>query len=447
MAKIKVAIIGAGPSGMSVAEVFHSAEFKDDFDITIYERNSYIGGKCCTVTPGGEICNGKPDGYDVGATILTTGTPGSKELEQILSKSKVTLQPYTETERPRSAFVSHGAPVNMQPFYIKQFLVHPLSFIKTAIKLSGYAAGYLRHAQSRHTGYAKRPRALNKTLSSKYPRAVNRRLAYLMQGFGYADLDDDGLTPPLLYYHQYYDPNFLNAPMLKVAEGTQGIWAKLAATYPKDSIHLGEEVLAVAREQNKVVISTHKGEAEYDYLVVATPLKPALKYLDLKPHERDFLSQMKYNHYVSVLCETPGLHANTTFNLDACEDKRLIGRVMCAYKRYPDSDITCLYLYAPDGSQRDSDIVQMAAVSLKEDFGVSMGNKANAKVFRWPDYFGHLDTATLDTGWYDEFDNNYQGQNRTLFVSSGLHMETVGASVEYGTKMASKYAQRWSRSK
>jgi hypothetical protein len=153
---------------------------------------------------------------------------------------------------------------------------------------------------------------------------------------------------------------------------------------------------------------------------------------------------MKYNHYVTVLSETSGLHANTTFNLDACEDKSQIGRVTCAYKRYADSNITSLYMFLPNESKADdAKIVRMAAKSLKEDFGVTMANESKAKVFHWTDYFGHLDTDSLNNYWYDQFEEIYQGKDRTLFVSSGLHMETVGASVQFGTREAKKYAKLW----
>ncbi len=441
MKKIKVAIIGAGPSGFSVAEVLRNKNYEDSFEVTIYEGNDRVGGKCCTVFADGEICNGQTGGYDVGAAILT---PGDGELRTILSKANVTLSPFTETARPRSAFVSKGKPVTVHPIFLKQFLKHPLSITRALGEVSAYAKDYVRYSRSRHAGYTNRPSALNVTLSTKYPKRVNRRLAYLMQGFGYADLDDNGLTPPLLYYHQYYDAGFLNAQMVKVAEGTQGIWAKLAETYPTDSIRLNEPVESVSRDSDKVMVKTPQGLEEYDYIVVGTPIKSALAYLDLTQEQRIFLRQVKHNHYATVLCETAGLNANTTFNLDACEDKKQVGRVMCAYKRYPDSDIASLYLFLPDESNAsDTDIVGMAAKSLKEDFSVNMTNEASAKVFHWTDYFGHLDTESLNNGWYDQFEKMFQGKNRTLFVSSGLHMETVGASIQFGTREAKKYAKLW----
>lgn len=446
MKKLKVAIIGAGPSGFAVAEVLRSKPYADRFDCTIYEKNNYVGGKCCTVFEDGTICNDKGGGYEMGATLLTKHTPSYADLRNILDKYDVAVTNHKEISRQSGEFLRNGRPVDVKRLNWPQFRLHPRRFFRTLLDYDHYVSDYIKYRPSRHAGYTNRPQALYKPLSHVYSRAVQERLAYFMQGFGYADLDDKHLTPALLYFHQYIELEAAGFPMYHLDNGMQGIWARIAKTYPRGSIRLNQHVRKVSRSPNKVSITTPHGTEEYDYLVVATPLKPALEYLDLDKRQKKFLGRMKHNHYVSVLCRAKGLEAIGTFNIPACTNKKNLGQVVLGYKRYPNSDYITVYLYIKKGRKSDDQtVIQAVEKSLRKDLHTRLIESQKAKVFHWNDYFGHLSTKDLKAGWYEKFETEFQGKDRTLFVSSGLHMETVGASVQYGTREARKYATLWSK--
>jgi hypothetical protein len=446
MPKLRVAIIGAGPSGFAVAEVLRSPRFSKHFDITIYERNNYVGGKCCTVLTDGSIANGKPGGYEMGAVMIAKYAPSYRALNKLIERYDIEMHNFKESERPISAYFAGKRRVPIKDFHWSDIFTKRRMMNRRFSGYEHYMGDYLQHMPGRHAGFDRQSRFLNSPVSKLYNSTVNRRLCGVMQGFGYADLDDRNLSPPLMYYHHYLEPTG-TLDIDRVVNGTQSIWSTIAASYPKGLIRLNEPVLGVERGPEKVIIRTAKDSQTYDFLVVATPLKPALEFLDLSSTERGFFSKMKHNHYVSVLCESLGQPENSRFNVPGCTDKKRLGEVVCTYKRYPDSNWLTAYLYLKPGEHADdAAIVDRVERSLKRDLDVKMINKSAAKVFHWPDYFGHLDKQSLNSGWYDTFERHVQGSDRTLYVSSGLHMETVGASVQYGTEMAERFAKRWLKS-
>ncbi len=439
MPKIKVAIIGAGASGFAVSEVLRSEKYHKYFDVTMFERNSYVGGKCCTVSPDGEISNGRDGGYELGAVIVSEHAKGYADLIKLLDKYDIKRSVFNPHGSEAFVHIDKGKIVDINKVPFKRIRVNPRRFWKIFKGYDRFLKDYFRFTHSRHVGYVGRPKALNKNASKLYRHEIIERLSGVIQGYGYADIDDKKLTPPLLYYHQL-EVGEITFPLHKIDIGTQGIWAKIASHYPKGAIRLNETVTKIERDSFGVKVFTAKGVDHYDYLVVATPLKPALNFLDIDQEEKKFLTKMKHNNFVTILGEVEGINHPLTFNARNCTHQKNLGRVVCTYKRYPDSNIVAMCLYADEDN--DALILAKASKSLEEDFNAKLKNNT-ARIYHWDDYFGHLDTESLNDHWYDKFDDNFQGKNRTLYVSSGLHMETVGASVEFGTALANQYAEIW----
>jgi protoporphyrinogen oxidase len=437
MIKQKIAIIGAGPSGFAAAEVFKSNKYSPYFDITIYERNDYVGGKCHTV----RFDSNDRREYEVGAVLVSEHTQGYASLIKLLDKYEVSRSIFSRRDENAPVYLNKGTAIDINKIYLRDLKTNPKKFWRVFNGYNKFAEDYLHYSRTRHVGYSHRPKQLNKNLSKVYRHEVNERLSGVMQGYGYADLDDKKLSPPVLYYHQYIEAGEIEHPLHSIDSGTQSIWTKIASTYPEGKVRLNEQVLKIKRDSLGVEVSTNKATEKYDHIVIATPLKPALNFLDLDKEEKMFLTKMKHNNYVTVLCEADGFSSPVTYNVKACTNQKDVGRVMCAYKRYYNSNVVALYLYPKTNYGNDETILNAVEVSLKEDFNASLKNRNKAKVYHQEDYFGHLDTKTLNEEWYEKFDESFQAKNRTLYVSSGLHMETVGASVEYGTKLAERYAE------
>ncbi len=427
--KIKVAVIGAGPSGLSAAEVLRE---DSRFEVTLYEKNSWVGGKCHTVFPDGTVTNGQKGGYEVGAVAITSKSSGYNELRELICKYDIPTSRFKDSSRSSFVF-KPGSP----------------NYVKALLKPNGllaYGFEYLRYRRSKHAGYTNRPKVLNKSLSERYSPEVVSRFSHVVQGFGYAEFEDPALTPAVLYYHQYLEFGHLSLPLHTIDIGTQGIWARIAESYEAEQLLLNHDVTSIKRSPKGVKVTANHITKDYDYVVVSTPLSAAVRYLDQSADDAAFMSKMRYNHYVTILCEVDGLDAIGTLNRGACEQNDLLGEVMLNYKRFKDSNIGCLYLYQPKGKNySDKELIELADKSLRNNLDASIVDKSKALVYHWKDYFGHLSQADLDDGWYNKFEDTYQLKNRTLFVSSGLHFETINASVQYGTREALRAIKQWAQ--
>jgi hypothetical protein len=441
MQKLKVAIIGAGPSGFGVAEILRQKSLREHFDITIYESNDHVGGKCWTILEEGTSANSASSGHEVGAGFIPKYARSYADFMRIIKKYDIKLRKFQRASE--LLMLQDGAASTTGQLSAGLLVTNPSLFFKIFADYVKHAVLYARYGSTKHIGYTNLPKALTRPLPLDHNDAMFLRFAHVMQGFGYADMDDPYLRPPLAYYYRYLELT-MRSPLYMVEGGTQSIWEKVAETYPQGTIRLNEAVLRVKRTPEKVIITTANDVATYDYLVVATPLKAAQKYLDITKQQKEFMSQMKYNHYITVLCKASGIKEGGTFNLSACSDRERLDQVFFSYKQDPNSDTVTLNLFIkPGDASDDKTILDNVDKSLPRDFGAKLLDKRKAKIFHWDDYFGHLGSEDLASGWYDDFEMDYQDKNRTLFVSSGLHMETIGASIQYATKVTKKYAKIW----
>ena len=125
-------------------------------------------------------------------------------------------------------------------------------------------------------------------------------------------------------------------------------------------------------------------------------------------------------------------------------DRHRYGDLLLVYRRYADTNIFIAYLYIKPGtSPTDSEIIDKVEAGLKDGCNGRLIERSFAKVFHWDDYFGHLGSEDISGNWYSNFNRTIQGKDNTLFVSSGLHMETVGSSVQYSRWAVKKYFQKW----
>jgi hypothetical protein len=442
MPKLRVAIIGAGPSGFGAAEVLRQDAFRKGYAITIYESNDYVGGKCRTVLADGTAAEGALGGYELGAGFIPKYARSYAALVKLTKRYGITLRSMQQPHRASYQYVKNGKAASVGQLPIRLLLTRPQRFFSVLASYIHVTVKYMRYGRAKR-GFEGLPPGLKQFLPKDYNPVIFARYAHVIAGFGYADMDDPYLRPAQLYYYRYMEPA-MKPPLSMVDGGTQAIWEAVAATYPAGTIRLNERVQKITRTPEKVLVRTAHGSEEYDYLIVGTSLKVAMNYLDVADDQKKFMSKMKYNHYLTVLCKVSGITAVETFNLSACTDNTQLGRVVLCSKQNPDSDIVTLNLYVdPKRKMSDKTIMNEVETSLWEDFGATLLDKGSAQVFHWDDYFGHLSEQDILDGWYENFDRDIQGSNRTLYLSSGLRMETMGASVEYATKQTKKYARAW----
>ena len=442
---LRVAIVGGGPSGWGAAEALSHRRWGGAFEVTVFERNAYFGGKCHTVFPDGTPCNGAPGGYELGAGVLSKDSWSTADLEALLARHGIAYCDAAEPQRAKYRFYSGGTPVTGRT-WARLLVLRPWLLLLGLLDFLRFRLGLFRYSRRPTLDYAGRPAALHRPFSSVHSSTLNRAVCFGMQAFGYADTSAPGLTAPLLYYHQYARPDVLWNPVYRLERGMQGIWWRVASAYPAARARLHAEVLRVERHEGSVTVETATSRETFDHLVIAVPLRPQLPFLDATEDERALLAKVRCNHYVTVLCRVAGLTDIAHVVVDNAVEPQRLGGVVFAYKRYPDSDWVTLNLYADPAHERtDAEILDVVERDLTRELNATMVERASASVHHHPDYFPHLAPEDLAAGWYEHFEQRVQGQRRTLWVSSGLHMETVGSSVQYATAKVNALAPIWLR--
>ncbi len=458
---IRVAVIGGGPSGWSAVRALENANKPDKkFEITIFEKENRWGGKCCTVTPQGATTNSSVEespgtlktnvdkkNYEMGAVIVagtfSNPTENYAELLSYIKELGFSTSLAKHCNRQDYVFYKNGQEVN--PLSLGTILRNICMLLKAKYDLwRNYTSNTLEYKDI----LARYP-LLTQHLSQRYPnQAVLEALGYVVQGFGYADQDDPYLAPPLLYFLDSIKSEHESAPLHSVDQGMQGVWSDTAERY-RQRVHqrLGETVVKIQRDSLGATIKTNKNKSRdrFDKLVIATPLIQAQQFMDYSEQEQMFLSQVKYNHYVSVLCkvelEKDGLGL---INVPNMVDRSKLGQVVFAYKPYSDSPWMVVYLYIPEGTKlSDEKIVNQVSRNLKEDMNATLVDKKSVIIRHWEDYFAHLDKKGLESGWYDRFEEDFQNDKHTLYVGTPLHMETVGHAVRYAIHVIHKASQLW----
>jgi len=422
--KKRIAIIGSGASGIAAARSI-SHIYGDQVDLTLFEKNDYIGGKSRTTMIDGR-------NYELGSGLIISSPLKKTVFHKALDEANVTLE--NARKDKRGIVYYSGGKVYKSPDeynvkalfstkrlfrYVRDvpiFVFRQLQF-DLMIKLN-------RHPHSRYFAMP---------LDKNYGLWFVNRFAFGMQGFGYADTSDSKLCPATYYYHQYFDFRMLFKLSVIVKEGTQTIWERLAAEF-KEDISLGTTVTSLEKQGSQVLVNTDKGSEKFDYVINTLALPTAFALSTLSQSEEEITKHVKCNPYVTVMAELANMNNIGSFNMDTITASNRLGEAMFVYKRYADSAICTINVVLKDENTDDETIIDHTAASLEEGFGATMVDKKSAQVVRWKDYFSYLEGEQISDGWFEEFENEIQAKHGILYIGSGLHFESLEQSYNYSYK-------------
>lgn len=291
----KVAIIGTGMAGMSAAYFL-----KDHFDLTIFEKNDYIGGHTNTVYVEED---GQQLPIDTGFMVFNEVT-----YPYMLKLFKELDVPYYDSDMSFSVLESKsGLEYNGSSFWNGLFAQK-----KNLLKLS-----YWKMLLDINRLCKLAPKIVE---DPRYDRLTVRDLAKT-EGYGQEFLDHF-LIP--MSSAVWSTPNekildfpvktlvrfFLNHGFLgldtqhqwkTVQGGSQTYKLKIISSF-KDRIHVANGATAVECKNQKVIVTSKSGEQEFDHVVFACHADEALALIK-KPTalQSELLSPFKYQENIAIL--------------------------------------------------------------------------------------------------------------------------------------------------
>lgn len=306
MNKEKLAIIGGGIAGMSAAYFL-----RNKYDLTVFEKNDYIGGHSHTVD-----IDYHGQRVSVDTAVMIFDRQNYPNIEKLFSHLGI-----TDKDKVTSN-VSWGA-----AFFENETLEYsnrsPLTQWHNTFSLRSWRLffNYARFAWLSKRAFLKRPQTLEGTTFGSYLRdtrvsqdCIDHIITPLYACiFSLAPADilawPTLLMLGFLYRHQMLGIGLLGeTPWYMLRGGTRTYVEKLTAAY-KDAIRLNAPVKSVRRENGRVHISLADGTQEtFDKVVIAAHANEALSML-IEPtaDERSLLGAFPYTSGRKVI-----VHDDTT---------------------------------------------------------------------------------------------------------------------------------------
>ncbi len=409
-----VAVVGAGPAGLSIARELEKAGHR----AIVLEALPEVAGKCASIDV-------HDHAYDLGGHVCTT------QYENV-ARLAVELGVATEdTTQHRVYDIASGEASPQSAAFFQR-------------------DSFSRYAELRSTqfpdiaeaGLAHSARALAKPVSEWLAEHQLESLAeslgtgYTAAGYGYLAGD-----LPALYFVKYAEmtgllsskPELLgHTGSFTILGGFKVLWEKVAAEL--SDVRCGVTITAIDRdpdaETGGVTIETLQGDVIADDLVITVPVDQLLGVLDASREERDLAGRVRVMDYYTTVMSATSLPEEAFYLVDEfTQPEAPVGDAVSFHHRYPGEDVYACYSYGDAGM--DGDDITEHLRSNVERMGGEMGEVHTQRRWKFLPHFGSEDLAN---GIYDRIEQ-LQGENHTYHAGSLPAYELVECNVAYARQL------------
>lgn len=436
----RIGIIGGGAAGLSAGYFLKERGYQN---VTIFEKESRIGGKCFSLTVGG-------NSFDLGANYVTSSY---KEVERLARIFDAKL--YTEGNLRAYDYQNH------------QFssLFKAATRNKSILSLGWQALKFIykrwclnRYITPKRPGF--KGIAAHPELTQPFEDWLNANglsdLETLFEvpisSMGYGKLKEI----PTAYALTYMTVNtFLDLSLAAInpclrgypkrfTKGYQRLWDKVSWEL---NVITGAKVIHVERTDEIKIkyVNTEDllgddghatQEMDVDYLFVAAPLyKEALaSFLPMTEEENRLFSKVKYDPFIVTTYNIPGLEAFTAATFMLPEPP--IGEPFVITRQFENNDLVSIYTRTVYDEPIDKEkILQTNAKFIKEATGIELDDYYTYSEFP---YFPHVTQEIFAEGFYDDL-ANLQGTKDTFFVGGLMNFELVETITNYSKHLVKNH--------
>ncbi|WP_427917229.1 alpha/beta fold hydrolase [Streptomyces sp. cg40] len=406
----RVVVVGAGPSGLTVARELERAGHR----VTVLEAAGTVAGKCETAEIDGHA-------YDLGGHICTNQYERVAELATELGVATEPTTPY------RILDAEHGTTAPQDTSFFRKDTFRRYRALR-AREFPHIGEPGLAHS-------AKALAAPVRTWLAEHgldAMADSFGAGFTAAGYGY--LDDD---VPALYFVKYAEmtgllgnkPELLGHPgAFTVKGGFATLWRRVAEELR--DLRLGTPVESVERHPDGVRVRTEGELIEADDLVLTVSLDRALPFLDATDEERALAARIRDHAYHTTVATASGLPDCAFHFLKQHNDSSAAtGHCVAYHHRYPDSDVRTFYSYG-----RPDDV----AALLPPDIEALGGRLTEVRLRRAWAFMPHFGTDDLRSGALDRLEA-LQGRHHTYHTGSLPSFELVECVVAQAQELARRH--------
>lgn len=402
----RICIIGAGAAGLAAAHLLAKKGYRR---VTVLEKDSQVGGKCCTIEHDGRT-------YELGATVQTLASTTVSEIMRDVGVSSTPVSGSVHVDLRRGA-------CRKTRFYLP--IGRWLSLGPSGLLL---ANEFRKHRRIFRPGFAGIDKELAEPFagwaSSKGIEPFAKAMSIVHTGFGYGYYEEVAAAYVLKYMTILRPFSTIVYPFREYQDtGYRGLWEKVAGrldvrrSCPPSSITRGDTV----------TVRTRDDALEFDALILACPLDDALEVIDASPEEKELFSKIRYYDYHAFAGFTEDLPVARYGLIPGARP----GRTMFWYRRWPDRNLCTFYSLGISsvGMSRTMDHEQMRA-NIEEDLARLGGKITGYYAERVWKYFPHVSPEEIAGGYYERLEA-LQGKNKTYYTGELLNFPTVETVAAY----------------
>lgn len=401
----RIAVLGAGAAGLSIAHALEHAGYRH---VTVLERSDRVGGKCCTIDLEGRS-------YELGAALLTPAYQHVRALAREVG-ARVT---------PKISGICLDLETGRKTFRVPA--VRDASTLDLGIALARLCAELVHHRRVLHPGFSavdpKLARPFTEWAGSRGLMTAARLMEPWFTTFGYGYVDE----MPAAYVLKYAA---LFGPAFELLDGGyQGLWERVARRL---DVRRNVDVRAVRRDDDGVAIEWNGRTTRFDALIVACPVDAALAVLDAGTEERDLLSRVRWQDYRVVVASVKRFCDGRYVFFPKHFASSTRGHPMFTYRRWADSDVRLFYAFGAGDTSLDE-----TAERVAETVRAAGGELTRVhRTVGWR-YFPHVTPADMAAGFYDRLEA-LQGERRTFHAGELLSFGTVENVVAYSNTLVQR---------
>ncbi len=404
----RVAIVGAGISGLTVAHELRKRGFRR---VTVFERAPAVGGKADTVT-----IDGRP--YNLGAH-LCHGSLGVAALGEEVGVPMERTTSYVLWDIDNNRAVPRR--------YQDMAEFDKLRRLLAARPSSEHDAGFAAEQET----YPSVDRWL-----AVHDLGALREVGPFFTGAGYGFMDEDIPAGFFLKFAQHMTEDGWTPAggykhlLERVADGLDVRCATEVARVERSAT---EGVRLATRPAGTDAAPTHE---TFDRLVLTGPLEHSAKYLEWTAEESALFSRVRSDDYFTVLAtltiaspHEPGLYivpGNTATRGEG-------GRTTAFVRLYEESTVYHFFGYGEPG-QTDASILDR----VRDDARKLGGEIAEVHVFRKWAYAPRVSPHDMALGYHRRLDR-MQGQNATYYAGSLLAFELTDHNVLFAKSLVERF--------
>lgn len=425
---MKIAVIGAGISGLTAAYYLKKLRYRD---VTVFERESYVGGKVLSYEYEGNT-------YDLGAIIIGD-EKNYKNYHELLAAYDIPMENF---ETPELAYM------DCQRCSFEQYLKDQYSFTRTLRAFFNMFSLRFKFKKYLKGGFIDAKPELYITFKDfihKYKiEPIADTLCPFLTGCGYGSYEEI----PAIYLFRFLWLFFRNSlrpkNLLKLMRGEAGsgitgckngcqeLWIKMAEDLHVETI---AEIVTIRRNESdlegtkdsEIEIVVNGKTRTYDRLIISSPLDETVQFLDVTADEKKLFGKIVNTDFYVTLFEGEGF-SRSLFIRDHIHPSTK-GKTVAIFCKHCDSNVYTGYQICPPDTRPDEliEILKKDVEQLEGKFGRVLTQK------HWH-YFPRVNTEDLRAGFYKRLDE-LQGQKGTYYIGAVLNFETLENTVSFAKRL------------